>query len=127
MPNIKKIGKQKNKKASNVVPLRRNVKHFEAEESVLSVEEQEKKRTNEFARKICDEIDTFVVESKLGADYAYYHFLFHLKQRTILNVSYGLFKQANDASSNEVIKNLVEYHKENCPELKTDAENHTIQ
>ena len=127
MPKIKKIGKQKNKKASNVVPLRRGAKHFKAPEPVLSVEEQERKRTNEFARKICDEIDTFVVESKLSADFAYYHFLFHLKQRTILNVSYGLFKQANDASSNEVIKNLAEYHKENFPELKTDAENHTIQ
>ncbi len=127
MPKIKKIGKKKNKKASNVVPLRRGVKHFESEEPVLSVEEQERKRTNEFARKICNEIDEFVVETKLSADFAYYHFLFHLKQRTIHNVSYPLFKQANDASSNEVINNLAKYHKENCPELKTDAENHTIQ
>ena len=76
---------------------------------------------------ICDEIDRFVIESKLSADYAYYHFLFHLKQRTILNVSYGLYKSANDASSNEVVKNLAEYQKENFPELKSDAENHTIQ
>tara|TARA_B100001250_G_C19676580_1_gene733911 strand:- start:232 stop:615 length:384 start_codon:yes stop_codon:yes gene_type:complete len=127
MPKIKKIGKQKNKKASNVIPLKRDVKHIEAEELAISVEEQERKRTNEFARKICDEIDTFVAETKLSADYAYYHFLFHLKQRTIGNVSYLLFKQANDASSNEVIQNLAEYHKENFPELKTDAENHTIQ
>jgi len=127
MPKIKKIDKQKNKKASNVVPLRRDVKHFEAEEPVLSVEEQERKRTNEFARKICDEIDAFVVESKISADYAYYHFLFHIKQRAILNVSYGLFKEANDASSKEVLKNLNEYYEENCPELKSNTKNHTIQ
>tara|TARA_B100000700_G_C14654843_1_gene673661 strand:- start:3 stop:386 length:384 start_codon:yes stop_codon:yes gene_type:complete len=127
VPKIKKISKQNNKKASNVIPLKRDVEHSEAKELEISVEEQEKKRTNEFARKICDEIDAFVVETKLSADFAYYHFLFHLKQRTIYNVSYPLFQQANDASSNEVINNLAKYHKENCPELKTDAENHTIQ
>ena len=127
MPKIKKSGKQRNKKTSNVIPLRKDLKAIEIDEPILSVEEQERKRTNEFARKICDEIDAFVAETKLSADYAYYHFLFHLKQRTIGNVSYLLFKQANDGSTNEVIDNMVEYHKENYPELKTDAENHTIQ
>ena len=83
MPKIKKIGKQKNKKASNVVPLRRGVKPIEAAEPVLSVEEQERKRTNEFARKICNEIDEFVVETKLSADFAYYHFLFHVLLRFV--------------------------------------------
>ena len=130
MPKVKKSPKSKNKKHSNVVPIRKDLKTLENEEKILSteeVEEQERKRTNAFARKICDEIDRFVIESKLSADYAYYHFLFHLKQRTILSVSYGLYKSANDASSNEVVKNLAEYQKENFPELKSDAENHTIQ
>ena len=130
MPKVKKSPKSKNKKHSNVVPIRKDLKSLKNDEKILSieeVEEQERKRTNAFARKICEEIDRFVIEAKLSADYAYYHFLFHLKQRTILNVSYGLYKSANDASSNEVVKNLAEYQKENFPELKSDAENHTIQ
>ena len=82
MPKVKKSPKSKNKKHSNVVPIRKDLKTLENEEKILSteeIEEQERKRTNAFARKICDEIDRFVIESKLSADYAYYHFLFHLK------------------------------------------------
>ena len=126
MPKIKKIRKKKSKKLSNVVPLRKDLKLVEKDEPILSVEEQEREKTNAFARKICDEIDNFIKETKLTADYAYYHFLFHLKQRTIFNVSYPLFKEANDASTNEITRNLANYLKEKCPELKTDTDNHTI-
>ena len=126
MPKIKKIRKKKSKKLSNVVPLRKDLKLIEKDEPILSIEEQEREKTNAFARKICDEIDNFIKETKLTADYAYYHFLFHLKQRTIFNVSYALFKEANDASTNEITRNLANYLKEKCPELKTDTDNHTI-
>ena len=36
-------------------------------------------------------------------------------------------QRKKEVQSNEVINNLAKFHKENCPELKTDAENHTIQ
>ena len=65
MPKIKKIGKQKNKKASNVVPLRRGAKHFEAPEPVLSVEEQERKRTNETIMKLNEPLRQFIIDEFL--------------------------------------------------------------
>ena len=52
MPKIKKIRKKKGKKLSNVVPLRKDLKLVEKDEPILSVEEQERDKTNAFARKI---------------------------------------------------------------------------
>ena len=126
MPKIKKIDKSSKKKSTNIVPIRKDVE-IENPEQVLSIEEQERARTNKFARKLCDEIDEFIKECKLSSDHAYYYFLYHIKQRTIMNVSYSLFKSANEASTNEATENLSEYLKENAPELKTDATNNTIQ
>ena len=48
-------------------------------------------------------------------------------KRQILNVSYALFKHVNEASTDEVTKNMSEYLNENAPELKLDAANNTIQ
>ena len=122
MPKVKKINK---KKTSNVIPIKKDVIEVENNDQ-LSIEDQERERTNKFARKICDEIDEFVKECKMNSDMTYYHFLFHLKQRTILNVSYGLYKSANDASSNEVVKNLAEYLKSKghkvCFDLYSDVQ-----
>jgi len=124
MPKIKKNGK---KKSSNVIPIKRDIIKAENATQILSIEEQERERTNKFARKICDEIDEFVKECKMNSDFTYYHFLYHIKQRTILNVSYALFKHVNEASTDEVTKNMSEYLNENAPELKLDAANNTIQ
>jgi hypothetical protein len=124
MPKIKKNGK---KKSSNVIPIKRDIVEAENATQILSIEEQERERTNKFARKICDEIDEFVKECKMNSDFTYYHFLYHIKQRTILNVSYALFKHVNEASTDEVTKNMSEYLNENAPELKLDAANNTIQ
>ena len=124
MPKIKKNGK---KKSSNVIPIKRDIIEVENATQILSIEEQERERTNKFARKICDEIDEFVKECKMNSDFTYYHFLYHIKQRTILNVSYALFKHVNEASTDEVTKNMSEYLNENAPELKLDAANNTIQ
>ena len=124
MPKIKKNGK---KKSSNVIPIKRDIVEAENATQILSIEEQERERTNKFARKICDEIDEFVKECKMNSDFTYYHFLYHIKQRTILNVSYALFKHVNEASTDEVTKNMSEYLNENAPELKLDAAKNTIQ
>lgn len=124
MPKIKKNGK---KKSSNVIPIKRDIIEAENATQILSIEEQERERTNKFARKICDEIDEFVKECKMNSDFTYYHFLYHIKQRTILNVSYALFKHVNEASTDEVTKNMSEYLNENAPELKLDAAINTIQ
>ena len=124
MPKIKKNVK---KKSSNVIPIKRDIVEAENATQILSIEEQERERTNKFARKICDEIDEFVKECKMNSDFTYYHFLYHIKQRTILNVSYALFKHVNEASTDEVTKNMSEYLNENAPELKLDAANYTIQ
>ena len=124
MPKIKKNVK---KKSSNVIHIKRDIVEAENATQILSIEEQERERTNKFARKICDEIDEFVKECKMNSDYTYYHFLYHIKQRTILNVSYALFKHVNEASTDEVTKNMSEYLNENAPELKLDAANNTIQ
>jgi hypothetical protein len=124
MPKIKKNVK---KKSSNVIPIKRDIVEAENATQILSLEEQERERTNKFARKICDEIDEFVKECKMNSDFTYYHFLYHIKQRTILNVSYALFKHVNEASTDEVTKNMSEYLNENAPELKLDAANNTIQ
>ena len=124
MPKTKKINK---KKTSNVIPIKKDVIDSENNDQLLSVEDQERERTNKFARKICDEIDEFVKECKMNSDMTYYHFLFHLKQRTILNVSYPLFQQANKASTNEVVENMSNYLNENAPELKLVPNNNTIQ
>ena len=124
MPKIKKNRK---KKSSNVIPINKNLEEAENATQLLSIEDQERERTNKFARKICDEIDEFVKECRMNTDFTYYHFLYHIKQRTILNVSYALFKHVNEASTDEVTKNMSEYLNENAPELKLDATNNTIQ
>ena len=122
MPKAKKINK---KKASNVIPIKQDV--IENEDPLLSIEEKERERTNKFARKLCDEIDEFVKECQMNSDYTYYHFLYHVKQRAIMNVSYALFKHVNNASTDEVVGNMSEYLNENASELKLDASNNTIQ
>ena len=124
MPKIKKNSK---KKSSNVIPINKNIVEVENATQLLSIEDQERERTNKFARKICDEIDEFVKECRMNTDFTYYHFLYHIKQRAILNVSYALFKHVNEASTDEVTKNMSEYLNENAPELKLDAANNTIQ
>ena len=124
MPKIKKNSK---KKSSNVIPIKRDMVEAENATQLLSMEDQEGERTNKFARKICDEIDEFVKECRMNTDFTYYHFLYHIKQRAILNVSYNLFKHVNEASTDEVTKNMSEYLNENAPELKLDAANNTIQ
>ena len=124
MPKVKKINK---KKMSNVIPIKKDDINIENNDQLLSVEDQERERTNKFARKICDEIDEFVKECKMNSDTTYYHFLFHLKQRTIFNVSYPLFQQANKASTNEVVENMSNYLNDNAPELKLVPNNNTIQ
>ena len=124
MPKTKKINK---KRTSNVIPIKKDVIDAENNDQLISIEDQERERTNKFARKICDEIDEFVKECKMNNDMTYYHFLFHLKQRTILNVSYPLFQQANKASTNEVVENMSNYLNDNAPELKLVPNNNTIQ
>jgi len=124
MPKIKKNRK---KKSSNVIPINKNLVEAENATQLLSIEDQERERTNKFSRKICDEIDEFVKECRMNTDFTYYHFLYHIKQRAILNVSYNLFKHVNEASTDEVTKNMSEYLNENAPELKLDAANNTIQ
>ena len=124
MPKIKKNRK---KKSSNVIPINKNLVEAENTTQLLSIEDQERERTNKFARKICDEIDEFVKECKMNSDFTYYHFLYHIKQRTILNISYGLFKHVNETSTDDVTNNMSEYLNENAPELKLDAVNNTIQ
>ena len=124
MPKTKKINK---KKTSNVIPIKKDVIEVENNGQLLSVEDQERERTNKFARKICDEIDEFVKECKMSSDMTYYHFLFHLKQRTIMNVSYALFKYANKNSTDEVVENMSNYLNDNAPELKLVPNNNTIQ
>ena len=123
MPKTKKMTK---KKVSNVIPIKQDAVENK-EDQLLSIEEQERARTNEFAKKLCDEIDDFVKECKMNTDFTYYHFLYHIKQRTILNISYGLFKHVNNASTDEVVESMSEYLNENAPELKLDKTNNTIQ
>ena len=74
MPKTKKINK---KKTSNVIPIKKDVIETDYKDQ-LSIEDQERERTNKFARKICDEIDEYVKECKMSGDMTYYHFLFHL-------------------------------------------------
>ena len=124
MPKVKKINK---KKTSNVIPIKKDVIEVQNNDQLLSIEDQERERTNKFARKICDEIDEYVKECKMSGDMTYYHFLFHLKQRTILNVSYNLFKYADKASTDEVVENMSNYLNDNAPELKLVPNNNTIQ
>ena len=124
MPKIKKNVK---KKSSNVIPIKRDIVEAENATQILSIEEQERERTNKFARKICDEIDEYVRECKMSGDMTYYHFLFHLKSRTIMNVSYNLFKYADKASTDEVVENMSNHLNDNAPELKLVPNNNTIQ
>ena len=124
MPKGKKINK---KKTSNVIPIKKDVIPEQNNDLLLSVEDQERERTNKFARKICDEIDDYVKECKMSGDMTYYHFLFHLKQRVIMNVSYALFKYADKSSTNEVTENLSKFLNEDSPELKLETNNNTIQ
>ena len=65
MPKIKKNSK---KKSSNVIPINKNIVEAENTTQLLSIEDQERERTNKFARKICDEIDEFVKECKMNSD-----------------------------------------------------------
>lgn len=124
MPKVKKMNK---KKTSNIIPIKKDVITEENNDLLLSVEDQERDRTNKFARKICDEIDEYVKECKMNSDMTYFHFLFHVKQRAIMNVSYALFKYADKSSTNEVTENLSKFLNEDAPELKLVTNNNTIQ
>lgn len=124
MPKVKKINK---KKTSNVIPIKKDVIEVQNNDQLLSIEDQERERTNKFARKICDEIDEYVRECKMSGDMTYYHFLFHLKSRTIMNVSYNLFKYGDKASTDEVVENMSNHLNDNAPELKLVPNNNTIQ
>ena len=124
MSKIKKINK---KKSLNVIPFKKDLVQLENTENFLSIEEQERERINKIARKLCDEIDQYVRECRMDSYMTYYHFLFHLKQRTIHRVSYNLFKFADKSSTDEVTENMANYLNENSPELKLDASNNTIQ
>ena len=62
MPKTKKINK---KRTSNVIPIKKDVIDAENNDQLISIEDQERERTNKFARKICDEIDEFVKECKM--------------------------------------------------------------
>ena len=59
MPKGKKINK---KKISNVISIKKDVIPEQNNDLLLSVEDQERERTNKFARKICDEIDDYVMK-----------------------------------------------------------------
>jgi hypothetical protein len=124
MPKVKKINKRK---TSNVIPIKKDVIEVQNNDQLLSIEDQERERTNKFARKICDEIDEYVKECKMSGDMTYYHFLFHLKSRTIMNISYNLFKYADKASTDEVVENMSIHLNDNAPELKLVPNNSTIQ
>ena len=49
MPKTKKINK---KRTSNVIPIKKDVIDAENNDQLISIEDQERERTNKFARKI---------------------------------------------------------------------------
>ena len=122
MKKIKR-NKAKDKIKSNIIPLKSKVqnvsKNFNNEENFC-------KEINLLAKDISNEIKSMVKNSNLDADFAYYHFLFHLKQEAIMNISYPLFKTVDKATTNEVTKNLAEYLNDNSPELKLNDINKTL-
>ena len=88
MPKAKRLNK---KKTSNVIPIKKDV--LEKEDQLMSIEEQERERTNKFARKICDEIDDYekILDQALNdlAD----HLEKHISWKSILDLSKNYTKQ----------------------------------
>ena len=122
MKKIKR-NKAKDKIKSNIIPLKSKVQNVNKN---FNNEENFRKEINLLAKDISNEIKSMVKNSNLHADFAYYHFLFHLKQEAIMNISYPLFKTVDKATTNEVTENLAEYLNDNSPELKLNDINKTL-
>ena len=71
MTKKKKINRSK-KSDRKVIPFKNESLSNYSFEEVKSIEDQERERTNKFAREICDKIDDFVKECRMETDMTYH-------------------------------------------------------
>ena len=117
MSKVKK-GKKGSKNVKNNVVLFRSTKlEVVKNETPMSKEKTETVRVNNYAKKVCRNLDDFASNAGIDVERFYYNFLFYLKQSVIKKLSYPAFKYLDKGSTEEIVKNYAEFLGENCPEL----------
>ena len=117
MSKVKKSKKESKNVKNNVVPFKHKKLEVIKNETPMSKEEAETVRVNNYAKEVCSNLDDFASTAGIDIEKFYYNFLFYLKQRVVMKLSYPAFKYLDKGSSEEITKNHAEFLEENYPEL----------
>ena len=122
MSKVKKSKKGSKNVKNNVVPFKHKKLEVIKNETPMSKEEVETIRVNDYAKEVCKNLDDFSSSASIDIEKFYYNFLFYLKQRVVMKLSFPAFKYLDQGSTDEIIKNHSEFLRENYKELKLSEE-----
>lgn len=117
MSKVKNGKRNKKNVKNNVIPFKKNKLEVIKNDTPMSKEEAETTRVNDYAKEVCKNVDNFASTAGIDVEKFYYNFLFYLKQRVIMKLSYPAFKYLDQGSTEEIVKNHAEFIRENYPEL----------
>ena len=117
MSKVKNGKRNKKNIKNNVIPFKKNKLEVIKNHTPMSKEEAETTRVNDYAKEVCKNVDNFASTAGIDVEKFYYNFLFYLKQRVIMKLSYPAFKYLDQGSTEEIVKNHAEFIRENYPEL----------
>jgi len=117
MSKVKNGKRNKKNVKNNVIPFKKNKLEVIKNHTLMSKEEAETTRVNDYAKEVCKNVDNFASTAGIDVEKFYYNFLFYLKQRVIMKLSYPAFKYLDQGSTEEIVKNHAEFIRENYPEL----------
>ena len=117
MSKVKKVKKGVKNVKKNVIPFKHKKLEVIKNDTPISKEEAETTRVNDYAKEVCKNLDDFASTVRIDIEKFYYNFLFYLKQRVIMKLSYPAFKYLDKGSTDEIVRNHAEFIKENYPEI----------
>ena len=117
MSKVKKVKKGIKNVKKNVIPFKHKKLEVIKNDTPISKEEAETIRVNDYAKEVCKNLDDFASTVRIDIEKFYYNFLFYLKQRVIMKLSYPAFKYLDKGSTDEIVRNHAEFIKENYPEI----------
>ena len=117
MSKVKKGNKGSKNVKKNVIPFKHKKLEVIKNDTPISKEEAETTRVNDYAKEVCKNLDDFASTVRIDIEKFYYNFLFYLKQRVIMKLSYPAFKYLDKGSTDEIVRNHAEFIKENYPEI----------
>ena len=113
MSKVKNGKRNKKNVKNNVIPFKKNKLEVIKNDTPMSKEEAETTRVNDYAKEVCKNVDNFASTAGIDVERFYYNFLFYLKQRVIMKLSYPAFKYLDQGSTEEIVKNHAEFIREN--------------